>query len=304
MTAEHLKQVLESDRDVAVLHQFAHIMARSEVPDGIEEVIWMGRITALRKPDGGVRGIVVGDFLRPLIARTIAKQIAKQVEAATAPWQHAVTTRAGCECVVHLLQHSTDGDANTTIISVDGTGAFDLVSRNAMLRGWMGIEDGGKVLPFVRTFYGQLSNFIWEDEVGDVHDILQGEGASKGTRSCLYCSVWHNTQSWMLMQIRWKKVIIRSLFLGNLYVVCRPDRVGEIHHILQRELLRHAHISIRLVKTKIWNRSGDEPEACAPLHAAAVVETQQQSCGEGGHTLSPPFKVSRLWALQWDNQLT
>ena len=191
MTAEHLKPLLESDRDVAVLHQFAHIMARSEVPDGIEEVIWMARITALRKPDSGVRGIVVDDFLRRLIARTVVKQIAKQVEAATAPWQQALTTRAGCECVVHLLQHSTDGNANTTIISVDGIGAFDLVSRNAMLRGWMGIEDGGKVLPFVRTFHGQPSNSIWENEVGDVHDILQGRGRARGpahASTVLFCT--------------------------------------------------------------------------------------------------------------------
>ena len=157
MTAEHLRPLLECDRDVAVFHQFAHIMARGEVPDRIEEAIGLGRITALRKPDGGARGIVIGDFLRRLIARTIAKQIAKQVEVATAPWQHALTTRAGCECVAHLLQHLTDGDAQATILSVDGIGACDLVSRNAMLQGLMSIEDGGKVLPFVRTFYGQPS---------------------------------------------------------------------------------------------------------------------------------------------------
>ena len=28
-----------------------------------------------------------------------------------------------------------DSDANATIVSIDGSGAFDLVSRNAMLRG-------------------------------------------------------------------------------------------------------------------------------------------------------------------------
>ena len=168
-------------------------MARGEVPDRIEEAIRLGRITALRKPDGSVRGIVVGDFLRRLVARTIAKQIAKQVEVATAPWQHALATRAGCECVAHVLQHLTDGDAQATNLSVDGIGAFDLVSRNAMLQGLMGIEDGRKVLPFVRTFYGQPSNFIWEDEMGDLHDIHQGRGASKRTRSCPCFSVWHNT---------------------------------------------------------------------------------------------------------------
>ena len=101
MTAEHLRPLLEGDREMAVFHQFAHIMARGEVPDRIEGAVRMGRITALRKPDGGVRGIVVGDFLRRLGARTIAKQIAKQVEVATAPWQHALTTRAGCESASH-----------------------------------------------------------------------------------------------------------------------------------------------------------------------------------------------------------
>ena len=66
-----------------------------------------------------------------------------------------------------------------TIVSVDGIGAFDLVSRNAMLRGLLRIEDGGTVLPFVRMFYGQRSIFLWKDEVGDVHDILSGRGANR-----------------------------------------------------------------------------------------------------------------------------
>ena len=39
----------------------------------------MGPITALRRADGGVRGIVVGDLFQRIIARTIAQQIAKSV---------------------------------------------------------------------------------------------------------------------------------------------------------------------------------------------------------------------------------
>ena len=179
-TVEHLRPLLECDRALDSLHKFAHIMARGEVPDRIEPVVRLGRLTALRKPDGGVRGIIVGDVLRRLVARTIAQQIADQVEAATAPFQYALKTRAGSECVAHILQHLTDLDPRATIVSVDGIGAFDLVSRNAMLRGLLSIEDGGKVLPFVRMFYGQRSIFLWEDEVGDVHNILQGEGGEQG----------------------------------------------------------------------------------------------------------------------------
>ena len=155
-------------------------MARGEVPVHVEPAIRLGRMTALQKPDGGIRGIVVGDVLRRLIARTMAQQIADAVEAATAPFQYALKTKGGCECVAHILQAVTDMDERATIVSVDGLGAFDLVSRKAMLQGLMAVEGGPKLLPFVRTFYGQPSVFLWEDEVGDVHQIHQGEGGEQG----------------------------------------------------------------------------------------------------------------------------
>ena len=101
----------------------------------------MGRLTALSKPDGGVRGIVVGDILRRLVARTIAKQVSKQAEAATAPFQYALSTKVGCECVAHILQTSTDIVPEATVMSIDG--AYDLISRNAMLEG----QGGDQILP-------------------------------------------------------------------------------------------------------------------------------------------------------------
>ena len=136
----------------------------------------MGRLTALQKPTGGVRGIVAGDILRRLVARTVARQIRQQVERATAPIQHALSTRAGCECIAHALP-LTD---QSTIISVDGIGAYDTISRNAMLRGLRHMEGGEAVLPFVLQFYGAPSTYLWEDSDGVVHEILHGEGGEQG----------------------------------------------------------------------------------------------------------------------------
>ena len=48
--------------------------------------------------DDCVRGIVVGDVVRRLVARTISQQFGRAVEGATALFQHAFKTRAGCEC--------------------------------------------------------------------------------------------------------------------------------------------------------------------------------------------------------------
>ena len=36
--------------------------------------------------------------------RTMVKQVTKKVEAATSPFQYALSTRSGCECVAHVLQ--------------------------------------------------------------------------------------------------------------------------------------------------------------------------------------------------------
>ena len=98
-------------------------------------------MTALRKPDGGVRGIVVGDVFRRLVARTIAKQFAEQAEGATHPFQHALSTRAGTECAAHIVQALTSMDENTTLLSIDGVGGirFDLAADPLRVGGtwWM-----------------------------------------------------------------------------------------------------------------------------------------------------------------------
>ena len=110
MTSDHLFPVLESPAVSELLVQVASHLAVGRVPEEIIEVIRLGRLTALSKPDGGVRGIVVGDILRRMVARTMARQISKKVEVATAPFQYAVSTKAGCECVAHILQTVTDLD--------------------------------------------------------------------------------------------------------------------------------------------------------------------------------------------------
>ena len=129
MTYEHLQPFLESERDAELLCQVAALLARGHIPPTALQVLRLGRLTALNKPDGGVRGIVVSDVLRRLVARTIAKQCSLVAEEATAPFQYALRTRAGCECVSRVLQTLTDLDPSATILSVDGVGALDLVSQ-------------------------------------------------------------------------------------------------------------------------------------------------------------------------------
>ena len=112
MTADHLFPILESETDSELLTRVASTLATGCVPGEVLQGLRLGQITALKKPDGGVRGIVVGDIFRRLVARTIARQVTKKAEQATAPFQYALSTKAGCECVAHILQSLTDQHSN------------------------------------------------------------------------------------------------------------------------------------------------------------------------------------------------
>ena len=65
----------------------------------------------------------------------MAQQLQQAVEVATAPFQYALSTKAGCECVAHALQGLTQLHPGTTITSIDGINTFDLISRESMLTG-------------------------------------------------------------------------------------------------------------------------------------------------------------------------
>ena len=66
------------------------------------------------------------------------------------------------------------------MLSVDGVGAFDLISRAAMMTALRDAPDCDPALPFVLQFYGRPSMYFREDDLGEVHEILQGEGGEQG----------------------------------------------------------------------------------------------------------------------------
>ena len=250
MTAEHVRPVLDSERDGESFWRMCEEFARAGTSD--EVVLRMGRMTALQKSSGGVRGIVVGDFLRRLVARTLAQQLAPAVERATSPFQFALTTKSGCECVAHIAQTLTDLDGNTPLLSVDGIGAFNLISRSAMLQGLLEVEGGSAAFPFVRQFYGSASTYWWDDDEGVTHEVVQGEGGEQGDplMPALYAIGQHRA----LFAIRDQLLTTERLlaFLGDLYVLCSPHHVADVHIVLQQALWEHSRISVHHGKIQIW----------------------------------------------------
>ena len=105
--------------------------------------------------------------------------------------------------------------------------------------------------------------------MGEIHEILQGEGGEQGDplMSLLFSLGQHRA----LLAVNARLIEGESLFafLDDLYVLCSPERVGEVHKVIQQELWSRVNIRVHHGKTKVWNRAGAEPRGCAELTAAA-----------------------------------
>ena len=119
-TCEHLKVLLEDSNTFDLLTEALNSLAQAAVPRVIADVLMSARLTAIAKKDGGVRGIATGTTLRRVVERTLAKQYMKDFEDECSPFQYALSTRAGTDCVVHMLRAATDRDPSATVLKASG----------------------------------------------------------------------------------------------------------------------------------------------------------------------------------------
>ena len=135
------------------------------------------------------------------------------------------------------------------MVSIDGVGAYDLVSRNAMMEGLLRMEQGDQILPFVRCFYGNPSTYLWGDETGNVQHIPQGDPLMP----FLFALGLHGALSAVKARLRdGEKEIV---FLDDVYVICTLERVLDVHKVLE-EIFAHQDAP--------WEDAGVEPRSVIP----------------------------------------
>ena len=88
-----------SERSSVVLPSWREALRRS-----MPQFVWVARLRcAGRKTDGIVRGMVAGDVVRRVVARTMSQRMLDAVQQAKAPFQCTMATKAGCVCLSHVL---------------------------------------------------------------------------------------------------------------------------------------------------------------------------------------------------------
>ena len=249
-----LKVCLDDQETLQLLFCAADEFARGDVPRGVGHCFTLATLTALQKKDGGVRGIATGTTFRRLVAKTLAKQVSKQVEAACAPFQFALSTRAGVDCVGHAVRVMTETNPDATLLSIDG-----VVLRSAMMAKLFEVPGLRPLLPFVRSIYSQPSRYVWQDEAGNLHEIHQHEVGEQvdPLMPLLFSLAIHNA----LNEAKQEMLDGEELFafLGDVYIVSSPERTRHLYNLVAEKLWSVAGIQLHTGKTRCWNQNGRCP---------------------------------------------
>ena len=230
-TNEMLRVCLDDEEVLQLLYLAAQDFAQGGAPTEASHVFTMANMTALQKNDGGVRGIVTGTSFRRLVAKTLARQFGQEVERVCAPFQFALSTRAGVDCVGHAVRTVTDMDPRATVLSIDGIGAYDHVLRSAMLSKLHEAESLHGLIPFVRMVYARPSCYHWQDEEGRCRQIHQHEGGEQGDplMPLLFCLAIHNALEEVQAQLLPGEHLFA--FLDDVYAVSAPERTRDIYDV-------------------------------------------------------------------------
>ena len=164
------------------------------------------------------------------------------------------------------MRAATELDARTTVLSIDGVGAYDHISRASMLSGLQHTPSLTALLPFVAQFYAEPSTYVFYDAEGAAHEIAQGEGGEQGDplMPALYALGQHPA----LLQAHAALTPGEDLYayLDDIYVTCQPERAGPAFTALGTALWERANLG----KTRAWNAAGEEPSALLDALPAAA----------------------------------
>ena len=293
MRNEHLKCLVFSPRleDSKSLFYVAEFLARAQIPPAIRKGIALGRMTALDKGSAKVRGIAAGDTFRRVVAKTLAQQFAQEFDQACSPYQFALSTRAGTDCVGHALREISNQFPDHVIASLDGISAYDHADRAQMLEALSALPNASSLLPFVAMFYGHTSEYYWTDEDSEVWPIEQGDGGEQGDplMPALFALGMHSAL--VSSDDKLKELNMESgpidwdgngsftpllfAFLDDLYLVTVRDIARQAFDIVTGEVERIAGIRTNLGKLQLYCKNGGAcPQGFEDFQALRAVDAQ------------------------------
>ena len=250
---EFLRLCLEDGASFDLLYAAAQQLANAEVPEEIVVALALSKLTALLKPNGRVRGIAAGDVFRRLVSKTLARQSQEVFRRLVAPSNFGLCDRGGTDTLVHLVQFLLEEEDTRVILSIDGVGAFDHVCRARFFEELHHQQELNGLLPFVRLWYARQTTFLWHDENGHAHQVMQGDGGEQGDAlmPALFCLALRQALEEIQAMLPANCTVLA--YLDDIYVICPHRETHRCYEIVHAVLRDRCHIDVNLGKLKAWS---------------------------------------------------
>ena len=252
---KQFKLCLENEVAFDALFAAAGKLARAEVPQPIVDVMKTSALTALLKPNQRIRGIASGDSFRRLVSKSLARQYQQELRAAVYPHNVGMCDRSGTDTAIHAIRYLTDRYPDKVVISIDGVGAFDHVSRARMFEHLLSDPKLSSLVPFVRQWYGEDTQYRWIDDTGACHIIRQADGGEQGDSlmPALFCLGFHPALEELHAELPVGAVLIA--YLDDAYIVCNHSEVVDCVVLATNIFRLVSHIDVHLGKLAAWSRN-------------------------------------------------
>ena len=138
INSEHLLHAVncgapyQAKHAIISLTKFIDLASRGQLPDFVAPILCSATLNALKKLKGGVRPIAVGEVIRRLIAKCIARDANSKAADLFNTKQLRVAVRGGAEGIVHATRVSFEKlqkTKNSGILQIDFKNSFNSVKK-------------------------------------------------------------------------------------------------------------------------------------------------------------------------------
>ncbi len=148
LRASHLTQLEASYKDFFLdsLTKMVNAVAAGQAPPSIAPFLASAPLTPLKKKDGSIRPVAVGEVLRRIVSKLAMKHVCVEASELLQPLQMAIGVRHGTEAILHSLNRAIRAEnlsPYSVLALVDFDNAFNAVSCKAFM------EAGVKYFPSI-----------------------------------------------------------------------------------------------------------------------------------------------------------
>ena len=174
-TAEAGRRLLSS------LTRLCNCITRGELPHHARDLLFASNLTALRKKDGGIRPIAVGNTIRRLAAKAACRPTIRSLSREFAPTQLGVGVPGGCEAAAHAVRSLVNDVSRVCgagegriLVKLDMQNAFNSIRRDHLLE--VCHRRAPSIYPLVHSAYADHSLLFASGEfINSEAGVQQGD---------------------------------------------------------------------------------------------------------------------------------